>query len=160
MRTSLLAELRAYGQQLVDEHVALRSFQSGAAADILAASRGELRYPVLWLEIPDLRPEDNGAGLVQAVRDVGLVVLDQIGEKTQDEVFDSTEQLAIDVLSRLLHDRRLRQFGFDLNKARVEAVSTLFVDNERGWRLGFPLTAALDLCYDASRWQKGEAASG
>jgi hypothetical protein len=157
MNNSLLSTLHTYFKQLATEHVQLSTFLQGGANEILSSSRSALEYPMLFAEVPDLMPADNGAGNVSASRNIGLVVLDIVGDREEAQVWESTEQLAFDVLSRLQHDGRLRQFDFNLNNVKVEPVSTLFLDNERGWRISFPLTTSLNLCYEPAKWTNAGA---
>lgn len=155
MQQSLLTEVAGYFRSIKEESLFFKDFVVGGAAEIMDLSRSELTYPVLWLELPTMAPGDNGAGNITATRDLGVVVLDQLRETDASELeaYERTEQLVVDLLSHVLKHGRLRQFGFDLNKVKVEPISTLFVDNERGWRLAFPLEAQLNLSFDPTRWK-------
>lgn len=153
MQQSLLTEVGAYFGSIQQESRFLNDFVLGGVNDIIGRSRSDLRYPLLWLEPPTLIPSDNGAGNIMASRDLGIVVLDKVQDgETELQAYERTEQLSIDVLSHIMKHNRLRQFGFDLNKVKMEPVSTLFVNNERGWRLAFPLEAGLNLSFDETRW--------
>ncbi|WP_375418145.1 hypothetical protein [uncultured Hymenobacter sp.] len=152
-----------YFRRLAAEHVELQSFVHGAAGRIISGSRSGITYPCLWLETPTLALSEKDGTAPLGRRHCAFVVL--LGVPTDDyEAQDAgwalTEGLALDVLSRMVRDRKARQFSFSLNEHPLEPVATLTVDNEIGWRLEFTLEQYVPLPYQESRWQAQPAQEG
>ncbi len=152
-----LPDFIAYFRTLATEHVGLKDFVLGPTQRIIAGSRDGLKYPLLWLELPSLALLDKDSTSPQGKRHAALVVLDSASLKDyadQDAKWASTEALALDVLSRMRRDYKLREFlGFELDGILLEAVATLTQAGEIGWRFEFSLTDFVPLKYDAARWQ-------
>lgn len=151
-----LPDFITYFRALATEHVALKDFVLGPTQRIIAGSRDGLKYPLLWLELPALSLQDKDSTTPVGKRHAALVVLDSAGSSyaDQDAKWASTEALALDVLSRMRRDYKQRQFlGFELDGILLEAVSTLTVAGEIGWRFEFSLSDFVPLKYDATRWQ-------
>ena len=145
----------AYFRQLAAQHVAIKTFVHGAVARIIAGSRTELEYPVLWLETPTLSLTDKDGTAPYGQRSAALVVLhstDSGDYADQDAKWASTEAIALDVLSYLRRDKKARQVAIDLNGIQLEAVATLTVANEIGWRFEFSLGDFVPLPFDPTRW--------
>ncbi len=151
-----LPDFIAYFRGLATAHVALQDFVLGPTSRIIAGSRAELKYPLLWLELPSLALQDKDSTAPQGKRHAALVVLDSASSSyaDQDAKWASTEALALDVLSRMRHDYKQRKFlGFELDGTLLEAVATLTQAGEIGWRFEFSLTDFVPLKYEAARWQ-------
>ncbi|MVN77834.1 hypothetical protein GO988_15995 [Hymenobacter sp. HMF4947] len=145
-----------YFRQLVTEHVELQTFVHGAAGRIIAGTRSGFTYPVLWLETPSMGLTDKDGTTPFGQRASAFVVLHNTEGDSyadQDKKWASTEALALEVLSRLRHDKKTRRHTFDLNGGQLEAVATMTVDNEIGWRYEFSLGDYVSLKYDATRWE-------
>ena len=150
----------AYFRQLAGQHVELKDFVHGAAGRIIAGSRSDLSYPLLWLETPTLTLSDKDGTSPYGQRHSAFVVLQSASTsdyEAQDAAWAQTEALALDVLSYLRRDRNARRFGFSLDGGSLEAVATLSQAGEIGWRFEFSLGDFVPLKYDASRWQEGGA---
>ncbi len=149
-----LTDFIAYFRQLAAQHVAIKTFVHGAAGRIIGGSRSGLEYPVLWLETPTLGLSDKDGTAPYGQRTSAFVVLhssESGNYEDQDAKWASTEALALDVLSYLRRDKKARKIAFDLN-GQLEAVATLTVDNEIGWRYEFSLGDFVPLKFDATRW--------
>jgi hypothetical protein len=154
-----LASFLAYFRQLATEHVALQDFVHGPSGRIIAGSRKELTYPLLWLETPSLSLADKDGTAPLGQRHTALIVLDTASPTDyadQDAKWASTEAIALEVLSRMRKDYRERQFvAFTLDGTVLEAVATLTVAGEIGWRFEFSLADyPAPIIYDATRWHK------
>jgi len=150
-----LKDFIAYFQQLAEKHVELKSFVHGAAGRIISGSRSGLEYPLLWLETPTLGLSDKDGTSPYGQRTSAFVVLhnSDVGNYAdQDAKWALTEALALDVLSYLRRDKKARTINFDLN-GQLEAVATLTVDNEIGWRYEFALGDFVPLQFDVTRWK-------
>lgn len=154
-----LPDFIAYFRRLAQQHQVLRgSFVHGAAGRIIAGSRSELSYPLLWLETPTLTLSDKDGTAPYGQRHSAFVVLASAppGDyEAQDAAWAQTEAIALDVLSYLWADKKRRKIKFDLSERPLEAVATLTVAGEIGWRYEFSLGDYVPLKFEATRWQEG-----
>jgi hypothetical protein len=158
MENTLTAVIE-YFRQLASEHVEIKTFIHGAAGRIIGGTRSGLEYPVLWLETPTLSLFDKDGTAPYGQRSTAFVVLhksDSGDYEDQDAKWASTEAVALDVLSYLWRDKKKRKINFTLDERPLEAVATLTVDNEIGWRYEFALGDYVPLKFDPTRWvEKG-----
>lgn len=144
-----------YFRKLSEEHTELQSFVHGASERIISESRSDLKYPCLWLETPSMRLSDNQAQ-VNGYRETAFIVFHDAptGDyDKQDELWAKTEQIALDVLARMLEDSHKLPFRIDLSTVQMDPIHTLFVDNEYGWRVEFRTSAYVPMCYHAEKWK-------
>ena len=144
-----------YFRRLTAAHGELKTFVHGAAGRIIGGSRSGLEYPVLWLETPTLELSDKDGTAPYGQRRAAFVVLHDTAAgdyDDQDARWASTEAIALDVLSYLWRDKKARKIRFELEGRPLEAVATLTVDNEIGWRYEFALGDYVPLRYEATRW--------
>jgi hypothetical protein len=146
-----------YFRQLATAHAQLKgSFIHGAAGRIIAGSRSENTYPLLWLETPTLALSDKDGTAPFGKRTSAVVILQSVAKDDyaeQDAGWASTEAIALDILSHLRRETQARRLSLDsLDGTLLEAVATLSVANEIGWRFEFTLGDYVPLTYDATRW--------
>jgi hypothetical protein len=146
-----LTALTNYCRGLQAQLLPLNSFTSGGPEKIFAGTRSGLKYPILWMEIPEYNFGDNHAQETTISPDMGLVVLVQKG-RDPDAARALALTYALELVKKLHHDNRTQRFGFDLRKARLQPVDTLGVDDELGYRIGFPLESFFDLRLDETLW--------
>lgn len=155
MATSL-PDLIQYFRDLADAHVELKGFAHGPASRIIAGSRSQ-DYPLLWLETPTLSLLDKDGTAPFGQRSTAFVVLLSVARddyEAQDAGWAQTERIALDVLSRLRQAHKEREIVLSsLDNTQLEAVATLSVANEIGWRYEFSLGDYVSLSYDKSRWK-------
>lgn len=160
MQHNTLSGFIAYFRTLALEHVALGSaqhFVHGSSARIVKGTRSKLKYPLLWLETPSLRLSGKDGTDPTGKRECALLILHNApagNDEAEDALWESTERLMLDVIARMRKDRKARLFGLE-DEFLLEAVNTLTVANEIGWRVEFDMSKAAGLCYDATRWQEG-----
>ena len=152
-----LPDFIGYFRQLAEANLALKgSFVHGATSRIISGSRSDIKYPCLWLETPTLALSEKDATTApEGKRLCAFVVLQNVpadDDKAQDAGWAASEQIALDVLSRMIKDRKARKFGFELNDKPLEPIATLTVDNEIGWRYEFELTSYVRVKYEPARW--------
>ncbi|WP_210521592.1 hypothetical protein [Hymenobacter terricola] len=157
MEPEKLTDFIDYFRRLAAANVALAgSFVHGAAGRIISGSRSGIDYPCLWLETPSLGFEEKDGTAPLGKRRCAFVVLQKVPSddyEAQDAGWALAEDIALQVLSYLLRDRKARRFHFSLNEKELEPVATLTVDNEIGWRLEFELAQyAPAVQYDATKW--------
>lgn len=157
MEPQKLPDFIAYFRRLATANLALAgSFVHGATGRIIAGSRSDITYPCLWLETPTLGFEEKDGTAPLGKRKCAFVVLQSVPADdyaAQDAGWAEAEDIALQVLSYMLKDRKARQFAFSLNEHGLEPIATLTVDNEIGWRLEFELSQyAPSVAYDATKW--------
>jgi len=158
MEPEKLPDFINYFRQLAAANRALAgSFVHGATGRIIAGSRSGITYPCLWLETPTLGFEEKDGTAPLGKRKCAFVVLQKVPNDdyaAQDAGWAQAEDIALQVLSYMLRDRKARKFSFSLNERDLEPIATITVDNEIGWRLEFELAQyAPAVAYDATKWQ-------
>ncbi|MBF9239480.1 hypothetical protein I2I05_18955 [Hymenobacter sp. BT683] len=153
-----------YFRQLAGANRALAgSFVHGSAGRIISGSRSGMTYPCLWLETPTLGFSEKDGTAPLGRRQCAFVVLQDVPSDdydAQDAGWAASEQIALDVLSRMVRDRKKRKFSFTLNERPLEPIATLTVDNEIGWRFEFELSSYVEMQYEPSRWADEEGGQG
>ncbi len=142
-------QYKAYFKQLAAMLPEIKSFVHGGSDRIMSASRSDLQYPCFWLETPGMAPKKNDAGHATADRIGGIVILmnsPDADPDAQDLIWEQTEDIIIKVLAQMIKDSKARKINFDVNSAQVDAISTLFVDNDFGWRMEFKFNSDINLC--------------
>lgn len=121
------------------------AFEYGNSERILNRQNSNLQYPLLWLEIPEIRLRRDG--ILHRVFATAFLCLtdraadDYDGHDTAlDEMFVRTEQ----VLQRLQADSETLPvpFIFDMAGAASEYKGKWSADDDWGWRTEFELTGA------------------
>lgn len=149
-------EIIAYFEDLVTDHKELRSFLHGPVEMLISHSRSQLEYPCLMLEHPPATLRKNGDS-VQMDRSISFVILINKAY-TQDEfaeqinAYTTTEELCLDVITRLHLNAKTAAFRLELDQANLDPISTLFVDNDIGWRVEFRMKEPASLCDRPLKW--------
>ncbi len=147
-------------KNLQQEHKQLQDFVHGTTNRILSKSRSELDYPCLWLETPNFKVKDNGAGGITAGHFGAFVVMknasaddgNSLSQDQEDQIWAETHSITMDVLSRLKEDERESGLRIDFNTVSIDPISTITADKDYGWRVEFSLEKELEICYDESKW--------
>lgn len=152
-----LPEFIQYFRDLAEQHVELKTFAHGPVSRIIAGSRSESDYPLLWLETPTLGLLDKDGTAPFGQRSTAFVVLLSVprdDHAAQDAGWARAEAIALDVLSRLRKAHKAGEIVLSsLDNTQLEAVATLSVANEIGWRYEFSLGDYVSLSYDKARWK-------
>ena len=84
----------------------------------------------------------------------GIKDINNIDEKVQ--AFDDAEQIALEILRRLKHDKRNFYFlsNFDFNEAEGIMVENT-INYAVGWRFVFPLSTSFDADLTTNKWADG-----
>lgn len=155
MLANTLTDYIAYFRNLAQKHVAIKSFVHGSSARIVSQSRSDLEYPCLWLETPSMHLQENKADNMTGERYSGFVILKNApvdSPEQEDLIWAETEQIALDVLARIRKEQRLHNFRISFKDIPLEPISTLFIDNDYGWRCSFMIDNGIDLCYNPAKW--------
>lgn len=154
MQSPIFSDFIAYFRTIAKEHVNIEYFVHGASERIISQSRSDLKYPCLWLETPSMRLSDTTSD-VQGWRETGFVVFinsDTDDYEKQDHIWQKTEEIVLDIISRLRKDSRQLQFKIDLNSISIDPIHTIFVDNDYGWRVEFRTDKSVPICYHPEKW--------
>ena len=150
-----LPDFIQYFRDLASKHVELKGFQHGPVSRIVGGARSENEYPMLWLETPTLGLLDKDGTAPFGQRTSAVVILQSVSRDdfaAQDAGWAQTELIALDVLSRLRKADKAREITFgQFDGLQIEAVATLSLANEIGWRFEFNLGDYVCLTYDATR---------
>jgi hypothetical protein len=152
-----LPDFIQYFRDLAAKHVELKGFAHGPVSRIIAGSRSANEYPLLWLETPTLGLLDKDGTAPFGQRSSAFVVLQSVPRddyEAQDKGWADTETIALDVLSRLRKAHKAGEIVLSsLDGTQLEAVATLTVANEIGWRYEFSLGDYVSMSYNQARWK-------
>lgn len=135
------------------------SFEYGNSERILNRQLSNLTYPLLWLEVPDVRLIRDG-GLKREFLCAFLFLSDAAvddfaGQHTRlDEMFLLTEQ-ALQTLQASSTDEFPAPFDFDMEQAHSQYKAKWSADDDWGWRTEFRLIGAA--CETADCCDDGDA---
>ena len=131
----------------------------GDSERIISIQRSSIEYPCLWLESPDINVRDNKSDTIQADFRGALNIISNCATddyEAQDAAMESNFQIAVEVISRMVRDRRGRSetpmFNLDLNSIQMLPINSMMIDNDFGWRVEFLLSNHLNICYTESKW--------
>lgn len=129
-------------------------FAYGNSEKILNRQSSNLRYPVLWLEIPEIRLQRDG-GLKREFASAFLILSDapvddfDAQDTRLDETFLLTEQV-LQMLQSGSEDEYPAPYDFDMENSKSEHKPKWSADDDWGWRTEFTLMGAacedLDCC--------------
>lgn len=136
-------ELKAYFADIAADLGA--SFVYGNSERILNRQLSNLTYPVLWLEIPEMRLRRDGT-LKREFQSAFLCLTDRAADDFdgQDTALDEMHTLTEQVLQRMQADSEAHPvpFEFDMASARSEYKGKWSADDDWGWRTEFDLVGA------------------
>lgn len=142
-----------YFRTLATQHNDINDFVYGGSQRILAREMGDLSYPVLWLEIPDIIP---GSGLsdLHLRFTGGLMILQATPQdyEMEDDALNDTSLIAISILQRMIDDADQGLFDFSPNNAVLQAKPPFSGDNDHGWHIDFDVTISADACLNENDW--------
>lgn len=120
------------------------SFEYGGSERILNRQSSQLRYPVLWLEVPDVRLIGSGGlrrnfvgafCLLNNVEPDDYAAQDAILDDLLDKCVLITQQMRTDVEQNHL-------FEFDPDGTTYEARTKWSADDDFGWRVSYTIIGA------------------
>lgn len=138
-----LSDLKSYFSSVASDLGC--SFEFGNSERILNRQLSNLVYPVLWLEVPDIRMLRDGT-LHRQFQAAFLCLSDVPADDFdgQDEALDAMYTLTEQVLQRMQADSESQPvpFIFDIAGARSEYKGMWSADDDWGWRTEFDLVGA------------------
>jgi hypothetical protein len=154
--TTTFKLLRDYFAALATAHKLIDgNFVSGGSSDIQQSTVTDKGFPLLWLETPFVDINDSGSS-ISATKRSAFVILDKVDHinKTkaqQEEVMDTLEEIALDILSKLKKDARENVHKIDLS-GTIEPVDPLLIDDCIGVRFEFEMTNVFTITYIPENW--------
>lgn len=149
-------------EQISEKHKHIRGWVYGDLDDILAATRSEQGYPLLFLEVPDLTLDDNGADNVQGPRLVsfGVIVrvnnLDEsgteIGERPKVEAYAQAEQIVLEIYRVVRKWQENREFTIE-GKPQFGPIKRYTSGNDVGYMGEMTIQKEISLCIDENQWE-------
>lgn len=137
------AELKAYFATLATTLGC--SFEYGNSERILNRQLSDLVYPVLWLEVPDIRLlRDGGLKRKFSTAFTLLSNVDIDNYAGQDAALDAMYLLTEQALQQLMadSDEMPAPFEFDMAEAVSEYKQKWSADDDWGWRTEIEITGA------------------
>lgn len=121
------------------------SFAFGASERILNRQSGQLEYPVLWLEVPDISVFRDG-GLKKRFRGA-FVILDCRAADDydgQDASLDAMWAKTEALLASIQQDSEdgAVEFDFDMSRCESQHKPKFSADDDWGWRTEFSIVGA------------------
>lgn len=126
--------------------------------EVVEGLRNNICFPVIILEGYDLNFKDNKSDNLVKQRGSAFVIVDKARRGDFDaihEVYDRMEQIGDDVLTRMRHDKFLRQSpvrDFDLNNVDGSLIGWPIDSNLYGIRYTFTIDSAFPSDIDPDRW--------
>lgn len=151
-----LNELKQYFQDIATHHVAIESFLYGGLKRILSRNDfPDLKFPLLFLEKPSYNFEGTPDN-IQAKPRMAFVILknsDIQNPTEQDIVEQQMFDIAMDIIGKLNKDYKERTIGFySPNGSSLDAIDTITLDGDIGWRYEFALSQPVEICYNVLKW--------
>ena len=124
-------------------------FVYGGSDRILNRQTADLKYPCLWLEIPDISLLRNG-GLKRRFVGAFMLLSDAPADDwtAQDNALDTALSLTDTILRRMYADAQNGQFEFDMAGADLTYKAKLSADDDWGWHTEFSLIGVACDCED------------
>lgn len=136
------ADLKSYFSDLATDLGC--SFAYGNSERILNRMNSQLVYPVLWLEVPEIKLIREG-GLKRRYNTAFLFLSDAPAddETAQDAALDAMFALTEQTLQRLQADSETEDlFDFDIEGAEMQYKPKWSADDDWGWRTEISLIGA------------------
>ena len=145
---------------IANSHIEIKGFYRFNFSEITSNLRSGVEAPVLLLESHSSELES----LTKMVsnfnsRNISFLLLDFGGKQgdfdRQNEVLDSLENIALDIISYLVNENKNRSswmFGmFDINSVKIEKVGPI-LDNMFGWNILYVLKSHESMEINPIKW--------
>ena len=143
-------QLKLYFEALVAASVKIKSFEYGGARKILEREQSNLDSPWLWLELPNIGYSNNETDALVKTFDFAIVIAGSaIYDNFQDQeaMRDLCEQIIEQVILKIAND-----FSLDETQFQIEPVTSVFNDNNHGWKCDIKLQSYSTICLNTSFW--------
>lgn len=152
MRTP--GELLAYFESLAADHIDINDFINGDFEEILASERSKINYPALWVETPEIPMEGSFDSFTQRFEGSFTVFMASAPDM-EDKKRSNSERsflIARDIIFKMMQDKSLGIYDFEISSIRLEPVISYNNDNEQGWRVDYIIQHQPAECYNSNRW--------
>jgi hypothetical protein len=149
-------------EAIANSHIEIKGFYRFNFNEITSSLRSGVEAPVLLLESHSSELESMTKMVSNFnSRNISFVLLDFGGKQgdfdRQNEVLDSLENIALDIISYLVNENKNRNswmFGmFDINSVKIEKVGPIF-DNMFGWNILYVLKSHESMEINPVKWTK------
>lgn len=134
-----------YFRRLAQRHTVVVDFVVGGAERILNRMRQEIRYPICWLEVPDVTLYEKGG--LKAIYNGAFLILANAEKDDWDMEetdLDVCLQACYDFINQMVEDAEEELFDMDLKSISVTHKGKWSSDNDWGWRVEFEIIALID----------------
>jgi len=151
-----LTEFKTYFETIATNHVAIESFLYGGLKRILSRNDfPNLQFPMLFLEKPSFGFEGN-VNNIQSKPRAAFVILknaDIQDPAEQDTIEEEMFTIALDIIAKMNQDYKDKIIGFySPNNSNLEAIDTITLDGDIGWRYEFTISDPMLICYNPEKW--------
>lgn len=137
-----------YFTALAEAHRDIRDFAYGNSERILNRQRSKIKYPLLWLEVPDF--SENKFSEEGGVLYGSMVILMNY-KKGDSKQYLEREELTLKIMqqivARMIEESAEGSIRLLSNNIKIEACDPWSADNDLGWRIDFQLRVDSE-CYD------------
>jgi hypothetical protein len=169
-----LSHLKTYWKNAATNNIAIghddvsnNKFCVFTAEDALSNLK-EMTGLKLCLELPEVSLYDANSDNIRTITRGAVLILNGAMQGNRADiiqVFEQTEVVAYELLSKMLNDRkRANEQGrnapeslikhLDLNKVNMVEVGPVF-DSQYGWRINYEFNSPVNLELDESKWLEG-----
>ena len=131
-------------EEIKNEIEPIQSFIFGDVDRVLSPQMGKLKYPFMWLEIPDILPDVEGETITY---ETAVVILKNVGTgdwDKEDATLLEMESLLHQIIAKTQEKRT--HFEVRINRQKAEYISRFSNDNCWGWRL--PILLIAPFCFE------------
>jgi len=148
------AELTEYFRRIAEDHPDINYFIVGDDDKILSQDRSFLKYPVLWLEKPDV----NWTMINDLRRSytVSFVVLENAAIDDwakEDRIYSELLNITGQILQWIEEDKQAGIIDVDLANVNSNPINTYGHDNDNGWRTTIRVIGKEGQCAPACKRQ-------
>lgn len=138
-----LVEYIAYFKSLTEHHSVIQDFCVGGSERILNRMRSAIKYPIFWLEYPDVSLFSDGG--TKARFSGSFLILFQCKPDNWDQEdadLNQAYQICLEFLNRMVEDEEAGElFEFDISGIDIQHKAKYGDDNDHGWRVSFELSS-------------------
>ena len=128
------------------------SFVYGPAQKLIAKSKSKLSYPIIHLNRPMIRTQDNGMENRLATYYLEVTVLAKYetsgtNEDEDNSEFDAEEAALImmmDLLKKMNHDNSDGLLNFEFKTVTIDPVMDKWIDKHTGWKMSFKINGSIN----------------
>lgn len=144
-----------YFEEIVEQLPELNTFKLGDPLRYINGEMGDIQYPCLWLEWPEMEFKDAGAENYRDEKTFGFAVIkacDVNDYTTQNAAMLETQDIMRKIFARMIKDRRDNRLLNWYLPVKFEPIIEMGISTSYGWRAELSTSGTLNLFYDSNDW--------